>query len=417
MTKSNFRNLEIYIHIPFCVRKCSYCDFLSFPCDREGQRAYIEALFAEIEGKAEKYREYRVTSVFIGGGTPSILPGEWIEELLERIRNCFRVGSDINNTAESVCQKEPENTWKYTQPEITIEVNPGTVDAKKLAAYYRAGVNRLSIGLQSAEDEELKMLGRIHNYEAFLDTYQAAREAGFANINVDIMSALPGQTLDSYRRTLGKVLSLTPAPEHISAYSLIVEEGTPFARWDEEGILDLPDEDCERAMYEETKRILGEAGLYRYEISNYARPGYECRHNCGYWERVDYVGFGIGAASLVANTRFNNGSDLQKYLTDPLGCSENMQVLSKEEQMEETMFLGLRMTRGVGLAAFAETYGQTMEQVYGPVIQKNISDGLLEYRMLSEGMGKCAEVYEARYLALTEKGLDVSNYVMADFIM
>lgn len=392
MTKNNLKNLEIYIHIPFCVRKCSYCDFLSFPYDREGQRAYMEALFAEIEGKSAKYSDYQVTSVFIGGGTPSILPGEWIRELMDRIRNCFCFA---------------ENTEHAIVPEITIEVNPGTADAEKLAIYHQAGINRLSIGLQSADDEELQKLGRIHCYKQFMDTYGAAREAGFANINVDIMSALPGQSLDSYRRTMEKVLSLTPSPEHISAYSLIVEEGTPFAQLDEDGKLDLPDEDCERAMYEETKRILGEAGLYRYEISNYARPGYECRHNCGYWERVDYVGFGIGAASLVGNRRFNNGRDLQKYLNDPLRCCENMQELSKEEQMEETMFLGLRMTRGVSLSEFEKTYGQTMEQVYGPVIEKNIGDGLLEYRM--EGT--------TGYLALTGKGLDVSNYVMADFIM
>lgn len=444
MTKNNSKNLEIYIHIPFCVRKCSYCDFLSFPCDREGQRAYIEALFAEIEGKAPQYREYQLTSIFIGGGTPSILPGEWIGELLDRIRKCFVLKGKVSpcdNVADGVmdgmtedmaadmadrmaglemeAERLSEKRSEETAVEITIEVNPGTADAEKLASYYRAGINRLSIGLQSADDEELKQLGRIHNYEAFLDTYRAAREAGFANINVDIMSALPGQTLESYRRTLGKVLALTPPPEHISAYSLIVEEGTPFAQWDEEGKLDLPDEDCERAMYEETKRILGEAGLYRYEISNYARPGYECRHNCGYWERVDYVGFGIGAASLVENKRFNNGSDLQKYLADSLGCCENMQELSKEEQMEETMFLGLRMTRGVSLAAFEETFGQTVEQVYGAVIEKNIRDGLLEYRGISEDMEASAEMdtKAACYLALTEKGLDVSNYVMSDFIM
>ena len=390
MTKNKLKNLEIYIHIPFCVRKCSYCDFLSFPCDREGQRAYIEALFAEIEGKAAEYRDYQVTSVFIGGGTPSILPGEWIEELMGRLKSSFAFGS-----AEENCL------------EITIEVNPGTADVQKLEAYYRAGINRLSIGLQSADDDELKMLGRIHDYKAFLETYQAARTVGFTNINVDIMSALPGQTLASYRSSLEKVLSLMPPPEHISAYSLIVEEGTPFAKWDAEGKLNLPDEDSERAMYEETKQILAKAGLYRYEISNYARHGYACRHNCGYWERADYLGFGIGAASLVGNRRFNNGSDLQKYLKDPMECCENLQELSKEEQMEETMFLGLRMTKGVNGKEFKKNYGQTMEQIYGPVIEKNIRDGLLEYRTERD----------MEYLALTEKGLDVSNYVMSDFIL
>lgn len=385
--KSNL--LEIYIHIPFCVKKCNYCDFLSAPCTREQQDAYMAALFAEIEGWAQEYGEYTVTSVFIGGGTPSVVDAGRIAGLMDLIRLKFAVAEDA---------------------EISIEVNPGTADREKLQRYYDAGINRLSIGLQSAKDDELKMLGRIHTYEQFEETYTAARNVGFTNINVDVMSALPGQTLESYRETLYRILQLTPIPEHISAYSLIVEEGTPFARWQQEGRLDLPDEDCERNMYEETKRILGEAGFHRYEISNYAREGYECRHNLGYWKRTDYVGFGIGAASLIHNERFHNDSDFGQYLKNPLDCRCDLQKLSVKDQMEETMFLGLRMTAGVSAEAFAEMYHMTLEEVYGEVIRKNLHNGLLMYRRVN------GTASEKQYLALTEKGLDVSNYVMSLFL-
>lgn len=381
--EEKYKSLQIYIHIPFCVKKCNYCDFLSAPRTREQQEAYMDALFSEIEGRAGEYGDYTVTSVFIGGGTPSVVEAERIAKVLSGIKEWFRVSRDA---------------------EITIEVNPGTVNEEKLRSYYKAGINRISIGLQSANDEELRKLGRIHTYEQFLDTYARAREAGFANINVDVMSALPGQSPESYRNTLYKLLQLQPIPDHISAYSLIVEEGTPFAQWAEEGSLDLPEEDCERYMYEETKRILEEAGFHRYEISNYAREGFPCRHNCGYWRRTEYVGFGIGAASLVGRMRFQNDSDIQKYIEHPLACRTGEQELSVKEEMEETMFLGLRMTAGVSVEEFWENYGRSPEEVYGSVIRKNIRDGLLIYSR------------DNKYLRLTERGLDVSNYVMSQFL-
>ena len=395
------KSLELYFHIPFCVRKCNYCDFLSAPCTREVQEDYMGALFAELEGKAKEYGDYRVVSVFIGGGTPSVVESKWIAELLEKARQQFAFAEDA---------------------EITIEVNPGTVDEEKLQTYYNAGINRLSIGLQSANDAELLSLGRIHSYEQFVETYELARKVGFANINVDVMSALPGQSMESYGETLQKLLQLSPMPEHISAYSLIVEEGTPFAKWEAEGKLDLPDEDAEREMYEKTKSILGEAGFHRYEISNYARAGYECRHNCGYWKRVDYLGFGIGAASLVNNTRFQNDVDLQEYLQKPLlsRCEETR--LTLQEQMEETMFLGLRMTKGVSVQAFEQQYGQTLEAVYGAVIRKNIGEGLLTFAIRENDVEKYRKEYmkddrkKDKYLRLTNKGLDVSNYVMSQFL-
>lgn len=381
----NQKELELYIHIPFCVKKCSYCDFLSAPATEQTKEAYMAALFAEIGGRAKDYKERIVTSIFIGGGTPSLLSGDSIRQLMEHIREGFRLAPDA---------------------EITMEVNPGTVTTEKLTAFYAAGINRLSIGMQSAQEQELKILGRIHDFDGFCQVYREAVEAGFTNINVDVMSGLPGQTLASYKDTLEKVLRLEPMPQHISAYSLIVEEGTPFAAMADRGELPLPEEDTERAMYEETIEVLAGYGFHRYEISNYALDGYECRHNVGYWIRRDYLGFGIGAASLIGNVRFQNGRDLNAYLAHPLACREEQQSLTTQEQMEETMFLGLRLIRGVSYPEFARCYGQTLEEVYGEVIARNVADGLLTVREDETG----------RRLMLTGRGLDVSNYVMAQFL-
>lgn len=381
----NQKELELYIHIPFCVKKCSYCDFLSAPATEQTKEAYMAALFAEIGGRAKDYKERIVTSVFIGGGTPSLLSGDSIKQLMEHIREGFRLAPDA---------------------EITMEVNPGTVTTEKLAAFYGAGINRLSIGMQSAQEQELKILGRIHDFDGFCQVYREAVEAGFTNINVDVMSGLPGQTLASYKDTLEKVLRLEPMPQHISAYSLIVEEGTPFAAMADRGELPLPEEDTERAMYEETIEVLAGYGFHRYEISNYALDGYECRHNVGYWIRRDYLGFGIGAASLIGNVRFQNGRNLNAYMAHPLACREEQQSLTTQEQMEETMFLGLRLIRGVSYPEFARCYGQTLEEVYGEVIARNVADGLLTVREDETG----------RRLMLTGRGLDVSNYVMAQFL-
>lgn len=381
--------MELYFHIPFCVRKCFYCDFLSAPADGQTKAAYMEALRRETALRAEEYRCDSVTSVFIGGGTPSAVKAEEIAALLSTVRQYYPLAEDA---------------------EITIEVNPGTVTAEKLEVYRAAGINRLSIGLQSADDRELAAIGRIHTWQQFLDIYGLAVGAGYRNINIDVMSTLPGQTLESYRRTLEKILSLSPQPAHISAYSLILEEGTAFWDMSQRGELTLPDEDADRQMYSETKRILAEAGYSRYEISNYAKPGHACRHNCGYWRRDEYAGFGIGAASLVRESRFRNGDSLTAYLRDPVGCREELQVLSPQEQMEEFMFLGLRMTEGVSERDFEDRFGQRLADIYGGVIQANLRDGLLEWQ--------CGEEHgNARRLALTERGLDISNYVMAQFLL
>ena len=376
----NKKELELYIHIPFCVRKCSYCDFLSAPATEQTREAYMAALFAEIGGRAKDYSDRTVTSIFIGGGTPSLLSGEQIGQLMDRIREQFAMAQDA---------------------EITMEVNPGTASAEKLRNFY-TGINRLSIGMQSAQAEELKNLGRIHDFEGFCQVYREAVEAGFTNINVDIMSGLPGQTLASYRDTLEKVLHLEPMPQHISAYSLIVEPGTPFA----EQKLDLPDEDTEREMYARTAEILAEYGFFQYEISNYAKPGFACRHNIGYWKRTDYLGFGPSAASLFGNRRWTNTADRSLYLK---ACGalekirEDEEILSRQDAMEEFMFLGLRMTQGISTAEFEEKFGKEIHAVYGGVLKKYEAMHLLQ-----EHSGR---------LVLTRDGISVSNVILADFLL
>ncbi|MCM1192798.1 MAG: radical SAM family heme chaperone HemW [Butyrivibrio sp.] len=378
-------DIELYFHIPFCVRKCYYCDFLSAPADACTRDAYMAALERETAERAAEYTGRKVVSVFIGGGTPSVVEAGRLASLLRTVGEHYRVSENA---------------------EITVEVNPGTVDGEKLKIYRAAGVNRLSIGLQSADDGELAAVGRIHTWRQFLDTYEAAVAAGFTNINADVMSALPGQTYESYCRTLQRILELKPALTHISAYSLIPEEGTYLWEQLQQGRLVLPDEDTDREMYSVTKTMLEQAGYVRYEISNYARPGFECRHNCGYWRRREYAGFGTGAASLINNVRFRNRESLQDYLENPSGCRGEWQTLSAGEQMEEFMFLGLRMTEGVSGEEFACCFGKSLESVYGPVIEKNKGDGLLEWKTGTP-----------RRLALTERGLDLANYVMAQFLL
>lgn len=380
--------LSLYIHVPFCVRKCLYCDFLSAPADDETREQYIKSLKREITEKSKKYKQYKVDSVFLGGGTPSVLTASQTWDIMQLIKEKFVLLEDA---------------------EITIEVNPGTADSNKLQIYFESGINRLSIGLQSADNRELEIIGRIHTYEDFLQIYHAARQVGFCNVNVDLMSGLPGQTMRSYQDTLQRVLRLHP--EHISAYSLIIEEGTPFFdRYGQTPSISekrqyplLPDEDTERAMYELTNTLLCENGYHRYEISNYARDGYECRHNSGYWERHNYLGFGLGAASMIENRRWKNGSELSHYLKC-LFDKENEQMLTKKEQMEEFMFLGLRLIKGVSSEVFARCFGVSLESVYGKQIAGLVEDRLLRYT-------------EEGNLSLTKRGIDVSNIVMAEFLL
>lgn len=370
--------IEIYIHIPFCVKKCDYCDFLSGPSGPKEQEAYVQALLREIDAVTEG-KGRSVSSIFIGGGTPSVLDERFIGEILNKIKENFNLQEDA---------------------EITIEVNPGTADSQKLQAYRYYGINRLSIGLQSPDDRELKILGRIHNYAQFLETYKEAREAGFDNINIDLMSAIPDQTYEGWQKNLRTVAELEP--EHISAYSLIIEEGTPFATRK----LNLPDEDTEYNMYEATAQILKEYGYEQYEISNYAKKGRACRHNVGYWIRQGYLGFGLGASSLYGKERFSNISDTKKYLensSNPELIREKEPILTTEDEMAEFMFLGLRMTKGIVKADFEQIFGCRIEQIYGGVLKKYESMGLL--------MEKDGRVF------LSREGIHVSNSVMSEFLL
>lgn len=400
------KELEVYIHIPFCARKCAYCDFLSAPASSDTMHQYLEALLQEIR-EFPWEEEYEVSTVFFGGGTPSILPAEWIGRILETLEE--RQGNGGSDYAGRVWKPVPAASESVSAREITIECNPGTADFEKLRTYHEMGINRLSLGLQSADDQELKCLGRIHTWEEFLDTYQAARRAGFENINIDLMSALPGQTVASWESTLKKVLALQP--EHISAYSLIVEEGTPFyERYEEdvkrreagEACIALPSEEEERRMYALTEQYLASAGMYRYEISNYAKPGYECRHNIGYWRRTDYVGFGLGASSLLKNVRYRNPEDLSSYLKRDFSGREK-EKLTIPDQMSEFMFLGLRMTEGVSEQKYSETFGVRMEEIYAESLRKLIDENLI--------CRKNGQVY------LTDRGRDLANPVMAEFLL
>ncbi len=371
------RDLELYIHIPFCVKKCAYCDFLSGPADEETMEYYVRALIREIESIESMKEMYRVVTVFVGGGTPSVLGGEQIERIFAALREKFAM--------ESV-------------REVTIEANPGTVTREKLKAYRSAGINRISFGLQSANNGELKQLGRIHTYEEFLESYMLAREEGFDNINIDLISAIPNQTVESWKSTVDRILKLQP--EHISAYSLIVEEGTPFEKmYGEDGNRkeELPSEEEERLIYQKTKKWLQEAGYERYEISNYAKKGYACRHNLGYWERKEYLGLGLGASSLIGNVRFQNTEEMKTYLKysdDVRKRKQNEEVLTKEEELEEIIFLGLRKKDGISK--------KEVDFFCGEQIEKMICQGFLE-----EKDGN---------IRLTERGIDISNYVFAEIL-
>lgn len=384
----NKKKLELYIHVPFCVKKCAYCDFLSGPQDEETVEKYVQSLLDEIcvHGLNKEFvSNYEVTSIFLGGGTPSVLNEGQIQRIFATLKSNFEITKDA---------------------EITIEANPGTVTREKLLTFRECGINRISFGLQSANNEELKLLGRIHSYEEFLESFHLARECGFDNMNVDLISAIPKQTLASWEETLRRVIKLNP--EHISAYSLIVEEGTPFAKVYGEGCpkeQDLPDEEEERKIYYRTEELLKGAGYHRYEISNYAKEGKECKHNLGYWERTDYLGIGLGSASLMDNKRYSNTADLRKYIArakEPKVIQEDIQVLSTREQMEEFMFLGLRKMRGVSEKEFQKCFGTSIDEVYGRQIEKLIQEELLQQ--------------EEGYIQLTGRGIDVSNSVFSEFI-
>ena len=411
--------MEIYVHIPFCVRKCRYCDFYSVPCGKDpafgcpgagsehtlpGTGDYVNALLKELDAREDEIIGKEITSVFVGGGTPTILPVSDLEMLLMGLKDgiAHRGGMLAGDV------------------EITVECNPGTLDKEKLTLMRQLGVNRLSIGLQSADNAELKALGRIHTCEEFLKNYDEARRVGFDNINIDLMSGIPGQTAASCERTLKTVAAL--GPEHISVYSLILEEGTPLYDDVEAGKVRLPGEDFDRDMYKLTGQILAAHGYERYEISNYAKPGRRCRHNMGYWTGEEYLGLGPAAASYLGITdpshldaaealglknasmyRYKNPADLRAYMSEPAGVRVLEEALDREALMSEFMILRLRLTEGADRDEFKKRFGTPMDEVFGDAIRKHVGLGLMEERGGS--------------VALTPKGLDVANSVMCEFII
>lgn len=393
--------MELYVHIPFCVRKCNYCDFLSMPADHTVRERYVQALKNELLFYANGIADQKLETIYFGGGTPSVLSPEQLEELLSTVYKLY----DVNEDAE-----------------ITVEINPATIDYGGLHKIKDAGFNRLSIGLQSANDEELKLLGRIHTYEQFLDTYHNARRAGFTNINIDCMSSLPGQRLDTYLDSLHKIINLQP--EHISSYSLILEEGTPFYQRFHDHAEEYFDEDLDRQMYHETKRILRENGYERYEISNYAKKGFESRHNSGYWMRIPYLGVGLGASSFLAGKRTKNIDDMESYLSFWLEKKDNIgryhsdrpekkanavpycevEEVTREDAMAEYFFLGLRMSEGVSIQAFEKEFGISVFERYGQELDLCQKEKLLT-----------VDPHTDR-IALTDFGMDVSNWVFDKFV-
>lgn len=395
--------IELYIHIPFCVKKCLYCDFLSGVFDEKMQRRYTAALCTEIKYLAATHPDCTISTIYVGGGTPSWLSEDLMDDIITTVKKNFKVSP---------------------QAEISVECNPGTLTAEKLNVYRSIGINRLSIGLQSANDDELKELGRIHDYNRFLHTYDLVRKAGFDNVNVDIMTGLPHQTIEKLEKTLSCVTMLRP--EHISAYSLIIEKGTPFyekykfdAVKQQAGMEteDLPTDEESYRLYKYTMEYLAARGYKRYEISNYARNGKVCRHNIGYWDRVPYLGAGLGAASLFNNVRSSNLTDIYKYVETSeaiaLGKTpsselsspyfETEEVLTKKDAMAEFMYLGLRKIDGINRADFYMMFGLDIEAIYGPIIAALRNQGFMDAK-------------EGR-IFLTDIGIDVSNQVLSKFLL
>ena len=405
--------LGIYVHIPFCVKKCDYCDFISYSNCFDMQERYVEKLLKEIEENNDLLKNNFISTIYIGGGTPSAINPELIKKILDKIYD--------------VAGMENEN-----EVEITIEVNPGATTKNNLQMYRNCGINRLSIGLQSTDDTILKEIGRIHNYNQFLDTYKWAEEAGFENINVDLMLGLPGQDIEILKKSLEKVVDLKPEPKHISVYSLIVEEKTKIEQRISSGELSLPDDEEERRQYHYMKNFLELNGYKHYEISNFAKPGFESKHNMNCWEQKQYVGFGIAAHSYVNGVRYANTSDLKEYLnvdkSKKNGNVESMENKIKNENKiekekvkdgfksvriieeiqntldteKEFMMLGLRKLDGVSISKFEQKFGENPIYLFRNELQKLVEEDLLEVDLDD--------------IKLTSKGLDLANLVWEEFV-
>jgi len=386
--KAPGKSLGLYIHIPFCMRKCNYCDFLSFGgIPEEVREAYFRTLIRELGYYGRLYRkDYYVDSIFIGGGTPSLVEDGLIGGLMQAVRDSFTVSDNA---------------------EISIESNPKTLTKRKLKTYLDSGINRLSIGAQSLDDELLDRLGRAHSAEDFLAAYFLARESGFQNINIDLIFAIPGQSMESWRHTLERVLGL--APEHISFYSLQIEEGTVFYDLFREGRLQAADDELDRNMYHTAVKMLEENGFLHYEISNAAKPGRQCRHNLKYWSMEDYLGLGLGAHSFLGGTRFGNVTDLNEYMQAGNGDSAERSPFTAwnyqntaNDNISEYLITGMRKIGGIDLADFEERFGVALESLHAETLERYRKQGLIEVR------DNC--------LRFTKKGIDISNRVLVDFV-
>ena len=369
----NKKEIGLYIHIPFCKHKCAYCDFVSFAQKEDNIEEYIKKLIEEI--KMESLEQYKITTIYIGGGTPSFIKSKYIVQILNSIN-------------------------KQYAEEITIEVNPGTVTKQKLFDYYNAGINRLSIGLQSTHNEILKELGRIHTYEDFLETYNLAKQIGFTNVNIDLMIGLPKQKQRNVEETLEKILKLNP--NHISVYSLILEEGTELENKVNKGILKLPGEEEERKMYWLVKNKLQELGYKHYEISNFAKPGFESKHNLNCWEQKEYIGVGLAAHSYLNKTRYSNTENLKKYLENTSQNRIIHEVQKQEDEQKEYMLLGLRKIEGVNIRKFKNKFIQNPIYLYREELDKLVKNKLIEI--------------DTNYIKLTKKGIDFANLVWEEFV-
>ncbi|HFE9684428.1 radical SAM family heme chaperone HemW [Clostridium perfringens] len=374
--------ISLYIHIPFCAQKCLYCDFPSFARKDHLRKAYIEALNKEIISLREKHNNLEINTIFIGGGTPSVLEADELECLLKEVAKL--------NMAKDV--------------EYSMECNPGNLTEEKLEVMKKYGVNRISMGLQAKQDNLLKGLGRIHNYKTFKENFLLAKKVGFNNINVDLMFGLPNQRLNEWEETLREIISLEPA--HISAYSLIIEEGTVFYNLYENDKLKLPTEEEERKMYHLAKKILEENGFNQYEISNYAKEGKECRHNLAYWNMDNWIGVGSAAASYINGKRIKNISSVEEYINSINEKGEAVEEIinnSKNDNMEEFMFMGLRKINGIDENEFKNRFSMNINDVYGEILNKYIGEGLL--------------IRESGRIFLSEKAIEISNIIMADFLL
>ena len=378
--------LGIYIHIPFCKQKCYYCDFVSYSNKCSEVKEYIESLKKEIE--EFDFSNYKVTSIYIGGGTPSYIDSIYIVEILSELKEKLKC-----------------NLIEFKDIEITIEVNPGTVDTKKLNDYKKLGINRLSIGLQSTKNDILKKIGRIHTYQEFLEIYKLARETGFKNINIDLMIGIPGQKIGDLKNTLQDIIKLEP--EHISVYSLIIEENTPIEKMLENGEIKLPDEDLERNMYWYVKNTLELNGYNHYEISNFAKLGKESRHNLNCWNQEEYIGFGVAAHSYLNGIRFSNTINVEEYIKhiENNRKEENIQIeesQSLEDKKNEFMMLGFRKIQGVDIARFKEKFIDNPIFLYRENLNKLVEEGLIEV--------------DLNHIKLTNKGIDLANLVFEEFV-